>query len=852
MTTTGSTPPADASQRGEPPPHRQPGGLLVDREQACGRLRAALSGLGDGRSTAVRVLGLPGSGRSALLRWTAALAGQAGVRVMCGRGSAQESGLRYGVAQQLLGSVALRDRPVFEGRAASSAPSRRALTADLCRTFLRAARERPLAVLVDDLEWADPCSRELLDTLSRRLRQAPVLLVTAAGPGSGRQRAPAPPAAGAEVVELRPLSVSGTRTILERAHGGPVDDAFVEAAARATQGSPKVLCASVVPLVRGPLTGSPATLAELTSRAGDAVGKQVSELLATLPDDLVRLLRAVVVCGRELPPALVCALAGLRTLSAARAIGLLRAAGLLVPGEPLAVADKRTAACVLAELTHDAREELYAAAALLGHQTAIEDEKLARLLLGTRRTDRPWAVRALREAAAESRSRGDDAASARFLRRALKENLDQGEQARLLLELGSAEMAGSAHAGDASLVQVIMDTADQAGDQVVTPLRLGAIDLLYAKGVEAVATGLADRHTPAADPLSSPALWPIELTPTEEQSDDRLLERLLDSSPAIGLAGQPVRAALAGWRLMLRGRASGRSQKLARIALHHSRGDGSLFATRIMASRVLVVHGQYDEALAGLDAVLAETTQRHMEAVTGRALEARAWTYLRAARLVEAELDLDLLRERLPARRWHPSVSLRFTTLEVVLRVYKSEFGAARRLAEAAVPVAGWDATGWPGLLFARGCARLGDGDAARAAADLEECGRRLLHKQIMHPNFISWRYFAAVARHLCGDTQEAARLAEEHQRLSSAWNPCSAVGTVALSLALTSDRELGGDPLVRAAHGMSREAQLPSAPELAAWTAARLSAGTPAEPGTGPIPDVFDPARPLMRNTAF
>ncbi|TQE39643.1 hypothetical protein Sipo8835_01695 [Streptomyces ipomoeae] len=827
------TPPAGRSRTEKPWPHQGHDELLVEREQACEQLQAALSGLVEGRSAAIRVLGVPGSGRSALLRWTASLAEQSGIRVMYGRGSAQETRLRYGVTQQLLGSAYHRARPVSEARAGQQAPNGRALTADLCRTFLRAARERSLLVVVDDLEWADPWSRNLLDALSRRLRQAPMLLVTGAGPGSLQQAASGVTEVGAETVELRPLSTSGIRTVLERAHGGPVDDAFVEAAARITRGNPKVLCAAVVPLARGPLTGSPGTLAELTWRAGDAAGKQVSELLDTLPDDLVLLLRAIVVCGRELPPALVCQLAGLRTLPASRAITLLRAAGLLAPGEPWTASDEETAARVLAGLACDGREELYAAAAQLGHRAAIEDEKLARLLLGTRRTGHPWAVQALRGAACASRNRGDDAASARYLRRALNEDLDQGEQAQLLLELGAAEMAESPHAGDTPLVQVIMDTANG----VIAPQQLGAIDLLYAKGVEAVATRLADQDTPAVEPTSHATLWPIELTAAQDQSHDQLLERLLDSSPAAAVAGRPVRAALTAWRLMLRGRAADRSQELARLALHQSQGDSSLFAARIMASRVLVVHGRYDEALAGLNAVLAETSQQYMEAVHARALEARAWTYLRCVRLKEAELDLNLVRERLSAHRWHPSVSLRFTTLEVVLGVYRSQFGAARQLAEAATPVAEWDATGWPGLLFARGCARLGEGDTAGATADLEECGRRLLHKQIVHPNFISWRYFAAVTRHVCGDADAATRLAEEHQRLSSAWDTPSAVGTVALGIALASDRELGGDALVRAAQAVSRPDELPSAPELAAWTAGLLSARTSTVPDIGVDP---------------
>ncbi len=68
---------------------------------------------------------------------------------------------------------------------------------DAVRAFLagfatRGADPAPVIVLLDDLQWADPGSLELLEDLAVRPLAAPVWIVATLGPGDGRSRPPLP------------------------------------------------------------------------------------------------------------------------------------------------------------------------------------------------------------------------------------------------------------------------------------------------------------------------------------------------------------------------------------------------------------------------------------------------------------------------------------------------------------------------------------------------------------------------------------------------------------------------------------------------------------------------------------
>lgn len=104
----------------------------------------------------------------------------------------------------------------------------------------RVAEERSLALLVDDVHWADPASRQLLVSLLERLERKRVLVITSARPGLE----------GTVTVEntqhllLEPLSVGETRALLAGIASLPTAswaDGFPARLRDATGGSPLLI-----------------------------------------------------------------------------------------------------------------------------------------------------------------------------------------------------------------------------------------------------------------------------------------------------------------------------------------------------------------------------------------------------------------------------------------------------------------------------------------------------------------------------------------------------------------------------------------------------------------------------------
>ena len=159
---------------------------------------ATLSELVDGvveQGGAVVVTGEPGIGKSALLAETAARAGARGMRVLQASGVQSEAHLPFSGLHQLL-------RPILGGaddlpppqRAAllaafgmsdDAAPDRFLIALAVLDLVAEAASEVPHLLLIEDGQWLDPSSAEVLAFVARRLSSDPILLLAAVREGFG-------------------------------------------------------------------------------------------------------------------------------------------------------------------------------------------------------------------------------------------------------------------------------------------------------------------------------------------------------------------------------------------------------------------------------------------------------------------------------------------------------------------------------------------------------------------------------------------------------------------------------------------------------------------------------------------
>ncbi|MEU1304948.1 ATP-binding protein [Streptomyces shenzhenensis] len=165
---------------------------ILGRAAELSRLEGLLGSV-DGTGPQVLVLvGEPGAGKSTLVDWTAEQGRARGLRTLRVRGSEGEAGLGLSGVHQLLHPLLPGDALPAPQRAAldrafgvPATPHEAALDQmSLCVSVLAliddAAARRPLLLLVDDVQWLDLGSVDVLGFLARRLEGKPVVLLLAA------------------------------------------------------------------------------------------------------------------------------------------------------------------------------------------------------------------------------------------------------------------------------------------------------------------------------------------------------------------------------------------------------------------------------------------------------------------------------------------------------------------------------------------------------------------------------------------------------------------------------------------------------------------------------------------------
>lgn len=142
---------------------------FVGREQELDSLERAFRRARAGHSQLVLVDADPGLGKSSLLSTFSTA--HAGTRALCWTGDEAESGLPYGMLDNLLQTTEAWPDPFLAGAAALG---------HLNDLLDRTSGGGPLLLLLDDLPLADRSSLVALNFLVRRLRQDPVLVVATA------------------------------------------------------------------------------------------------------------------------------------------------------------------------------------------------------------------------------------------------------------------------------------------------------------------------------------------------------------------------------------------------------------------------------------------------------------------------------------------------------------------------------------------------------------------------------------------------------------------------------------------------------------------------------------------------
>ncbi|GLZ29008.1 transcriptional regulator [Lentzea sp. NBRC 105346] len=750
--------------------------LLVERRDALALADRVADDLARGRSSLVHVKAPPGGGLTAVLGEVAGRARERGARVTRCRCSPDEASVQFRAAWQFLGALEI-DEPTGAPEAVAD------VVMPLCHAVLEQAQQRPVVIVVDDAQWIDRASFELLRALVRRMDHAPIVLAVGASvlcPSMTITAELESCSAVTHDVRLSRLTRTGVGEIAAAAFPEPADDAFLDALVTHTKGLPAVLHRVVTWLVRNGVVPDTAAVPRVADLATSVIRDRLDLRIRALSPASRRLLHVIAVCDGVFSAQEAAAMAGL-SREFAREVDVLGASGLLVqrwdpkPSHALVV-DR-----VLALATRAEREELHAKAAELAHRAALDDEVVARLLLGTGPIGAPWALTVLRGTAKYHLQRGAHREAVRLLDRALAEPVTMAERAHLLVECGAVETTLSPDAGDRRLTAALATT----GGQEIARSRLAAVDLLLARGnCDLVKQAIVSVHTrqdldPGERDTMCALYWMADEAPHDQREFSPAALPPLPDEPT-----EPAQAAVAAWETVTEGRDIERARRLARTALAAPVRE-SLLYPRIVAARVLFHTDDYGESIAAFDDVVLEASRRQVPATAGWALLHRAKAFLRQGVLGDAAIDIERAVTGLPLECWHPAVRPAFVGVELAMVVETGRLGQAERIAATEFPPTAKAGFSWVCFEFGRGLVYLSEGDAAHAATIFEETGRRMLARRWTNPALLPWRSLCAIAYRGCGRHEEAARMCADELRLSRRWGDASSIGSAHLGAAV-------------------------------------------------------------------
>ncbi len=218
--------------------------MLLDRRSECEELDRLVGDLRTGRSRALVLSGDVGIGKTALLDYALDLA--AGCRTIRTAGVEAERELAFAALHQLCTPMLseLHALPPLQrdalrtalGLGGGNASDRFMLGLAALGLFSEVAVDRPLLLLLDDAQWLDRASAQVLGVAARRLGTESVGIVLAAR--TTPEETSWPELAGLPEVRIAGLPDEQARALLALAHPGPVDSRVMDRLIAECQGKP--------------------------------------------------------------------------------------------------------------------------------------------------------------------------------------------------------------------------------------------------------------------------------------------------------------------------------------------------------------------------------------------------------------------------------------------------------------------------------------------------------------------------------------------------------------------------------------------------------------------------------------
>jgi DNA-binding CsgD family transcriptional regulator len=454
---------------------------LVGRHAERGVLDRLIEAVRAGESRALVLSGEAGVGKTALLDYLAGRASE--YRVERAVGVQSEMELPFAALHQLcapmlekLQGLPAPQRDALEiafGMSSGSAPDRFLVGLAVLSLLSEAAEEQPLVCLVDDEQWVDRASAQVLGFVARRLGAESVGLVFAA-------RVPSSDIAGLPDLVVERLGDSDARALLEAALSAPLDTRVRDQILAETRGNPLALLELPRGLTPQQLAGGFGL--PTAARLSGGIEENFRRRIDVLPDQTRRLL--LIAAAEPLgDPALVWGAAA-RLGIGAEATAPATEAGLVEFGMRVRFRHPLVRSAVYGSASPQERREVHAALAEVTDADQDPDRHAWHRAQAAAGPDEAVAAK-LERSAGRAQARGGIAAAAAFLERATTLTLDPIRRTERALAAASAQIKAGAFAAARDLLSITEAGSPSDFQQARIELMGAELAFLTDRGSEA-------------------------------------------------------------------------------------------------------------------------------------------------------------------------------------------------------------------------------------------------------------------------------------------------------------------------------------------------------------------------------
>jgi DNA-binding CsgD family transcriptional regulator len=787
---------------------------LLERDRELAELRNALRDAQDDRGQLVLIEAPAGLGKTSLLWATFDTAAGVGFASSRTRASELERDFPYGCMRRLLEPMIVRapgadrDRlfeeaaalaiPLFEpGTPVASVVSGDGAFARLHGLYWllnNLARERPVALCIDDLQWSDAESLRFLSYLASRLDGLAVAVLATVRARENVTPDLARLSAQPEVRVLRPepLSVEAAATLCELQLGTKVAPDFAMACHGATGGNPFFLQTLLREAKELRFLTDAREVAHVRRIGPAAVARAVLLRLSAAPAAATALVRAIAVLGEATSVVDAARLADLLEDEAARVADVLVELGILKAADELQFAHPIVRHAIYEAIGVHERARAHARAARILAERGADDERIAAQIVKSEPIGDAGRVELLRRVAARAFAQGAPAAALVWLKRASAEPPPLVSRAEVLFEMGSAELRLGMPDAVVHLQEAVATLRDPGQLAVAAQQLANAMSMI----------GNADGAVAA---LAS------AITIIEPQDRERALileAELAAKSQQAHHEGRAIAAARLARYQNVRGQTAGERLVLASLAFEHARASeseseavkhverglagGGLFRQQpdvvgpfYALVRSLLATDALELARTSIEQALADARLRGSIPAMAFLTTHRGYFFFRSGDLAFAEADartaLDLMTThdiRLGARF---ALALLIECLIEAGQLAAAEETLRSSALGSEIP---------PGLannnlLETRGRLRIAQGNARVGLDDLIEFGRRDQLWGAANPVASRWRSTACLALRAAGDEAGALKMVAEEVARARRWGAASGIGIALRAAAL-------------------------------------------------------------------